>query len=45
MEEGRNAFKILISKPTGKRPSGRPRSKWEKYIRMNLKEIAVFTRN
>ena len=25
MEEGRNAFKILTGKPTGKRPLGRPR--------------------
>ena len=25
MEEGRSAFKILIDKPTGKRPLGRPR--------------------
>ena len=27
MEEGRNAFKILTDKPTGKRPLGRPRSR------------------
>ena len=26
MEEGRSTFKILIGKPTGKRPLGRPRS-------------------
>ena len=28
MEEGRNAFKILTGKPTGKRPLGRPRRRW-----------------
>ena len=26
MKEGKNAFKILIGKPTGKRPLGRPRT-------------------
>ena len=29
MEEGRSAFKILTGKPTGKRPLGRPRHRWE----------------
>jgi hypothetical protein len=37
MEEGRSAFKILSGKPTGKRPLGRPRRRWENNIRMNLK--------
>ena len=39
MEEGRSAFKILIGKPTGKRPLGRYRRKWEDNIRTDLKEI------
>ena len=34
MEEGRSAFKILIVKPTGRRPLGRPRRRWEDNIRM-----------
>ena len=34
MEEGRSAFKILTGKPTGKRPLGRPRRRWEDNIRM-----------
>ena len=34
MEEGRSAFKILKSTPTGKRPLGRPRRIWEDNIRM-----------
>jgi hypothetical protein len=38
MEEGRSAFRILMDKPTGKKPLGRPRCKWENHIRMNLKE-------
>ena len=45
MEEGRGAFKIVTGKPTGKRPSGRPRRRWEDNIRMDLKEIGNNTRN
>ena len=45
MEEGRNAFKILAGKPTGKRPLGRSRRRWEDNIRMGLKEIGINTRN
>ena len=33
MEEGWNAFKILTGKPTGKRPLGRPRRRWDDNIR------------
>ena len=32
MEKGRSAFKILTVKPTGKRPLGRPRRRWEDNI-------------
>ena len=45
MEECRSAFKILTSKPTGRRPLGMPRYRWEDNIRMNLKYIIVSTRN
>ena len=38
MEECRSAFKILTSKPTGQRPLGRPRRRWEDNVRMNLKK-------
>ena len=38
MEEGGSAFKILTGKPSGKRPSGRLRPRWENIIRMDLKE-------
>ena len=31
MEEGRSAFKILTGKPTGTRPLGRSRRRWEDY--------------
>ena len=39
MEEGRLAFKILIGKPTGKRPLGRSSRRRGDYIRMDLEEI------
>ena len=41
MEEGSGAFKILTGKPTGKRPFGRPRRRWEDNIRMDLEEIGI----
>ena len=41
MEERRSAFKILTGKPTGKRPLGRPRRRWEDNIRMDLEEIGI----
>ena len=45
MEESRSAFKILTGKPTGKRPLGRSKSRWEDNIRMDLKEIGNSKRN
>ena len=42
LEEGRNAFKILIDKSTGNRPHGGPR--WEDDIRMDFKGIGDKTR-
>ena len=45
MEEGSSALKILTGKPTGKRPLGRPRRRWEDNIRMDLEEIGINTRN
>ena len=41
MEEGRSAFKVLTGNPTGKRPLGRPRRRWEDNIRMDLEEIGI----
>ena len=45
MEEGRSDFNILTAKPTGKRLLGRPKRRWEDNIRIDLKEIAINTRN
>ena len=41
MEEDRSAFEILTGKPTGKRPLGRPRRRWEDNIRMDLEKIGI----
>ena len=45
MEEGRNAFKILTSKLTEKRPLWRPRRRCEANIRMDLEDIGMDRRN
>ena len=37
----RSALKILTGKPTGKRPLGRPRGRWEENIRLDLEEIGM----
>jgi hypothetical protein len=39
MWETRNAYRILVGKPEGKRPQGRPRRRWVDNIRMDLREI------
>ena len=41
MGESSSAFKMLTGKPTGKRPLGRPRRRWEDNIRMDLEEIGI----
>ena len=39
MEEGRDVHKVLVGKPEGKRPLGRPSCRWEDNIQMNLQEV------
>jgi hypothetical protein len=39
MEEKRNAYRILVGKPEGKRPLGRPRRRWVDNIKMDLRGI------
>jgi hypothetical protein len=39
MGEERNVYSVLMRKPEGKRPLGRPRRRWEDGIRMDLIEI------
>jgi hypothetical protein len=39
MWEKRNAYRILVGKPEGKRPLGRPRRRWVNNIKMDLSDI------
>jgi hypothetical protein len=39
MEGRRNARRILVGKPEGKRPLGRPRRRWVNNIKMDLRDI------
>jgi hypothetical protein len=39
MGEGRNVYRVLVGKPEGRRPLGRPRRRWEDGIKMDLEEI------
>jgi hypothetical protein len=39
MGEGRNLHRVLVGKPEGKRPLGRPRRRWEDGIKVDLEEI------
>jgi hypothetical protein len=37
--EKRGVYRVLVGKPEGKRPLGRPRPRWEDNIRMDLQEM------
>ena len=39
MEEGRGVHRVLVGKPEGKRPLGRPRRRWEDNIKMDLQKV------
>ena len=39
MGQGRGVHRVLVGKPEGKRPLGRPRHRWEDNIKMDLKEV------
>ena len=39
MGEGRGVHRVLVGKPEGKRPLGRPRHRWENNIKMDLQEV------
>jgi len=39
MGEGRDVYRVLVGKPEGKRPLGRPRRRWEDNITMDLQEV------
>jgi hypothetical protein len=39
MGEGRGVYRVLVGKPRGKRPLGRPRPRWEGNIKADLQEV------
>jgi hypothetical protein len=39
--EGGGVYGVLVGKPNGKRPLGRPRHRWEDDIKMDLVEIGI----
>jgi hypothetical protein len=41
MGEKRNVYRLLVGKPEGKRPLGRPRRRWMDNIKMALLEIGL----
>jgi hypothetical protein len=40
MREGRNVYRVLVGRPEGKRPLGRPRRRWEDGIKLVPTEIS-----
>ncbi|KAJ4433053.1 hypothetical protein ANN_15310 [Periplaneta americana] len=45
MGEYRNAYRVLVGRPEGKRPLGRPRRRWEDNIKMDLREMGYDDRD
>jgi hypothetical protein len=41
MEEGKVVYRVLVGKPEGKTPLGRPRCRWEDSIKVDLREIGI----
>jgi hypothetical protein len=39
MAEKRDIYRVLVGKPEGKRPLGRPRLRWEDNIKMDLQVV------
>jgi len=39
MQERRGMYRVLVGKPEGKRPLGRPRLRWEDNIKMDIQEV------
>jgi hypothetical protein len=39
--DGRGVYRVLVERPEGKRPLGRPRRRWEDNIKLELREIGI----
>jgi hypothetical protein len=42
MGEGKGVYRVLVGKPEGKRPLGRPRRRWEDNMKMDLQEVGMY---
>ena len=42
MGERRGVYRVLVGKPEGKRPLGRPRRKWQDNIKVGLQEVGCW---
>jgi hypothetical protein len=45
MREGRGVYRVLVGRPKGKKPLGRPTRRWEDNIKMDLREIGIDEEN
>ena len=43
MGEGTGVYRVVVGKPEGKRPLGRPRRRWEDNIKMDIQEVGCGT--
>jgi hypothetical protein len=41
MGKGRGVYRVLVGRPEGNRPLGRPRRRWEDNFKMDLREIGI----
>jgi hypothetical protein len=41
MGEGRGVYRVLVGRPKGRRPLGRPRRRWKDNIKLNLRETEI----
>jgi hypothetical protein len=41
MREGRGVYRVLVGRPEGKRPLGRPRRRWENNIKLDLRRKGI----
>ena len=43
MGEERGVYRVLVGKPVGRRPLGRPRRRWVDNIRIDLQDVGIWT--
>jgi hypothetical protein len=41
MGEGKSVYRVLVGRPEGKRPLGRPRCRWEDNIKLDLRDTGT----